>query len=52
MVISRWTFPIAIDNMVMAITIDRIMPIGTIAMTTNIRPFLKEMDITGTVGIV
>ena len=52
MVISGWAFTIAICNMVMAITIHRIMPRQTTAMATNIGPILNEMDTIGTEGIV
>ena len=52
MVLSGQALPIAIGNTVTAITIDRIMPKGTAAMTTDMGPILNEMDITGTAGIV
>ena len=52
MVISGWAFTVAIDNTVMAITIDRIMPRRTAALTITIRPTLNEMDTSGTVWIV
>ena len=47
MVISGWVFTIAIDSIVMAITIDRIMPRRTAAMTTDIGPILNEMKSLG-----
>ena len=51
-VTSGWHFQIAIGNMVTPTTIDRIMPIGTTAMTTDSRLILNEMDITGKAGTV
>ena len=52
MVVSEWAFTIAIGNMVLAITTDRIMPRRTTASTITIGPILNEMDISRTVGIM
>ena len=43
-------FLIVIGNMVTPITIDRVMPIGTTVITTDIRLTINGMDITGTAG--
>ena len=50
MVTNRQVFPITIGNMVMPTTTDRIMPIGTAAMTTDIGLILNVMYTTGTAG--
>ena len=49
-VTSRQLFLIATGNMVTPTIIDRVMPIGTAAMTTNIRLTINRMDITATAG--